>query len=51
MGLNLTIDQGNSSVKVAIWYGTQLVEEENLKELTRQQLARIVDRFRPGRAL
>ena len=51
MGLNITIDQGNSSVKVAIWDGTHLVEEENLKELTRQQLARIVDRFRPGRAL
>ena len=51
MGLNLTIDQGNSSVKIAIWDGDVLVDEESAKELTRQQLARIVDRFHPASAL
>ena len=33
MGLNLTIDQGNSSAKIAIWDGESLVDEENV-ELT-----------------
>ena len=51
MGLNLTIDQGNSSVKIAIWDGSTLVDEETARELSRQQLARIVDRFHPARAL
>lgn len=51
MGLNLTIDQGNSSVKIAIWDGSTLVDEETARELSRQQLARIVDRFHPVRAL
>lgn len=51
MGLNLTIDQGNSSVKIAVWDGDSLVEEETVKELTRQQLAKMVDRFQPARAL
>ena len=51
MGLNLTIDQGNSSVKLAIWDGSKLVSEETFKELTRQQLAKTVDRYRPSRAL
>lgn len=51
MGLNLTIDQGNSSAKIAVWDGDRLMDEESMKELTRQQLAKMVDRFRPARAL
>lgn len=51
MGLNLTIDQGNSSVKIAVWDGSTLIEQETVKELTRQHLAKTVARFRPGRAL
>ena len=51
MGLNLTIDQGNSSVKLAVWSGAKLVDEESAKELTRQQLAKFVVRFRPEKAL
>ncbi len=51
MGLNLTIDQGNSSAKIAIWDGEHLVEEENVKELSRQHLAKMVNSFRPSRAL
>lgn len=51
MGLNLTIDQGNSSAKIAIWEGDRLVDEETVKELTKQHLSRTVDRFRPEKAL
>ncbi len=51
MGLNLTIDQGNSSAKVAIWEDKRLVDEETVKELSRQHLAKTVSRFRPQRAL
>lgn len=59
MGLNLTIDQGNSSVKIAIWDGTRLVgtdgatlvDRECLRELSRDRLAEVVDRFHPQAAL
>lgn len=51
MGLNLTIDQGNSSAKIAVWDGSNLVEQESMKELTRQHLAKMVERFNPTRAL
>lgn len=51
MGLNLTIDQGNSSVKIAVWEGGALVDQETMQELTRQQLAKTVSRFHPERAL
>ena len=51
MGLNLTIDQGNSSAKIAIWEGGNLVEQETMKELTRQHLVKMVGRFHPERAL
>ena len=51
MGLNLTIDQGNSSAKIALWDGSELVEQEVTDTLTKQQLEGVVTRFRPGRAL
>ena len=51
MGLYLTIDQGNSSVKLAFWDGTKLVDQEILKELTHQHLAKTVEKFQPRRAL
>lgn len=51
MGLNLTIDQGNSSAKIALWEGGDLIEQETMRELTRQHLVATVERFRPGRAL
>lgn len=51
MGLNLTIDQGNSSVKIAIWDKEDLLEEETINELSRQHLAKFVDRFHPTRAI
>jgi len=51
MGLKLTIDQGNSSAKIAIWEGNSLIAEESMKELTRQHLAKMVNRFHPERAL
>lgn len=51
MGLNLTIDQGNSSAKIALWNGSELVDQEVTDSLTRQQLERVVDRFHPERAL
>lgn len=47
----LTIDQGNSSVKIAVWHGLDLVEQESLNEVSRQQLAKLVDRYKPERAL
>lgn len=51
MGLNLTIDQGNSSAKIAIWDGRNLVDQEESKQLTKEQLQQVAERFRPQRAL
>ena len=51
MGLNLTIDQGNSSAKIAVWDGSELVDQEESKQLTPQQLQSVTERFRPERAL
>lgn len=48
---DITIDQGNSSVKIAVWDGTNLLDEETLPRLDAAVLARIVDRHRPARAL
>ena len=48
---DITIDQGNSSVKIAVWDGTNLLDEETLPRLDAAVLARIVDRYRPARAL
>lgn len=51
MGLNLTIDQGNSSAKIAVWDGSELIDQEESKQLTAEQLQSVAERFRPGRAL
>ncbi len=51
MSLDLTIDQGNSSVKLVIWNHDQVVNQETVNELTRQHLAKIVDHYQPRRAL
>lgn len=51
MGLNLTIDQGNSSAKIAVWDGSELVDQEDLKQLLPEHLQRVAEQFRPSRAL
>ena len=51
MGLNLTIDQGNSSAKLAVWDGSELVDQEELKQLQPEHLQRVVEQFGPARAL
>lgn len=51
MGLNLTIDQGNSSAKIAVWDGDRLVDQEETDRLTRELLAKVVEKFHPARAL
>ena len=51
MGLNLTIDQGNSSAKIALWEGEELVDQEITENLTRQQLEEVVNRYQPEHAL
>lgn len=51
MGLNLTIDQGNSSAKIAIWDGDKLVDQEVAAALSPELLAKVVENFHPSRAL
>lgn len=51
MGLNLTIDQGNSSAKIVVWNGDTPVSQEEAPRLTRAILEEMVDRFHPDRAL
>lgn len=51
MGLNLTIDQGNSSAKIAVWDGNTLVDQEIASALSCEQLSHVVERFHPSRAL
>lgn len=51
MGLNLTIDQGNSSAKIAVWDGDLLVDQEVAATLSKEMLSKVVERFHPARAL
>lgn len=48
----LTIDQGNSSAKIALWEGAELIDEETFRRpLERADLEGVVRRFTPRRAL
>lgn len=47
----LTIDQGNSSAKIAVWKGPGLIDEETLPALRREDLEKVVERFAPAKAL
>lgn len=47
----LTIDQGNSSAKIAVWKGPELIDEETLPHLQKEALERVVDGFAPSKAL
>lgn len=48
----LTIDQGNSSAKIALWEGSELIDEETFRRpLGREDLVAVVRRFSPRRAL
>lgn len=48
----LTIDQGNSSAKIALWEGSELIDEETFRRpLERTDLEAVVRRFSPRRAL
>lgn len=48
----LTIDQGNSSAKTALWEGPELIDEETFqRRLMRRDLEEIVARFKPRKAL
>jgi len=48
----LTIDQGNSSAKIALWEGPELIDEETFqRRLQRCDLENVVTRFSPRKAL
>lgn len=48
----LTIDQGNSSAKVALWEGSELIDEETFRRpICREDLQAVVRRFSPRRCL
>lgn len=47
----LTIDQGNSAAKIAVWKGPELIDEETLPRLEREALEMVVDGFAPSKAL
>ncbi len=48
----LTIDQGNSSAKIALWEGPELIDEETFqRRLHRRDLEAVIDRFSPRKAL
>lgn len=48
----LTIDQGNSSAKVALWEGADLIDEETFRRpIERVDLEGVVRRFSPRRCL
>lgn len=48
----LTIDQGNSSAKIALWEGPELIDEETFqRRLRRADLEEVVRRFAPRKAL
>lgn len=51
MSLKLTIDQGNSSAKIAVWDGAELIHDESVDKLTRDNLEAVIDRFSPESAL
>lgn len=48
---SLTIDQGNSSAKIAVWRGSQLIDEETFTRLKASDLDRVVNQFAPRKAL
>lgn len=48
----LTIDQGNSSAKIALWEGPELIDEETFqRRLQRRDLEAVINRFAPRKAL
>lgn len=51
MSLNLTIDQGNSSAKVALWNEEHLVTQNVVAKLNRDALESLVAKYRPEKAL
>lgn len=51
MGLSLTIDQGNTSAKVAVWDGTKLVECSSHITLGDDEILRLVARYDIDRAM
>lgn len=48
----LTIDQGNSSAKIALWEGPELIKEETFqRRLHKRDLEEVVSRYSPRKAL
>lgn len=48
----LTIDQGNSSAKIALWEGPELIKEETFqRRLYKRDLQEVVSRYSPRKAL
>lgn len=45
MGYNLTIDQGNSSAKIAIHDGNRIVEAQRIESLDAETVGHLLDRF------
>lgn len=51
MSINFTIDQGNSAAKVAVWDGSELIDQQVISVLTDGVLAGLVGRYSPERAI
>ena len=45
MGYNLTIDQGNSSAKVAVWDGADIIFDGYFKQFESENIADLITRF------
>ena len=45
MGYNLTIDQGNSAAKVAVWDGTDIIFDASFKQFNNEELSDLINRF------
>lgn len=51
MCIYLTIDQGNSAAKVALWVGDTMAHHSSVTELTAEVIDEIVDRYKPAAAI
>lgn len=45
MGYNLTIDQGNSSAKVAVWNGADIIFDACFKQFKREDITNLITQF------
>lgn len=51
LAISLTIDQGNSSAKLAVWDGSENLCQQSVPTLTPEVVEALIDRFHPSQAL